>query len=100
MDSPACEVRFGSKTEAAARHGDVRFTPETGLGSRVYEYTPYMATRRERLKMTICFLPREARCAPEADHVRVLTRALIETGHGGTVVTRCPLAKCLLIVDA
>ena len=24
-----------SKTEAAARHGDVRFTPETGLASRL-----------------------------------------------------------------
>jgi len=29
-----------SKTEVAARHRDVRFTPETGLGSRDYEYTP------------------------------------------------------------
>jgi hypothetical protein len=32
-------VGYGSKTEATAHHGDVRFTPETGLGSRVYEYT-------------------------------------------------------------
>ena len=27
-------------TEVAARYRDVSFTPETGLGSRVYEYTP------------------------------------------------------------
>jgi hypothetical protein len=31
----------GPKTEAAARRGDVRLTPETGLNARVYEYTPY-----------------------------------------------------------
>ena len=36
-----------SKTEVAARHVHVRFTPETGLGSRVYEYTPL--ERRARL---------------------------------------------------
>jgi hypothetical protein len=28
---------MGPKTEAAARHGDVRFTHETGRGFRVYE---------------------------------------------------------------
>jgi hypothetical protein len=32
-------VRSGSKREVTARHHDVRFTPETALGSRVYEYT-------------------------------------------------------------
>jgi hypothetical protein len=38
--TPLDYIRIGSKTEAAARDGDVRFTPEIGLGSRVYEYTP------------------------------------------------------------
>jgi hypothetical protein len=33
-------VRLGSKTEAAARHGDVRFTLEPGPGSRVYDWRP------------------------------------------------------------
>jgi hypothetical protein len=37
---PKLDFRKGSKTEAAARHGNVCFTPETGHGSRVYEYTP------------------------------------------------------------
>jgi hypothetical protein len=27
-------------TEVAARYRDVSFTPDTGLGSRVYEYKP------------------------------------------------------------
>jgi hypothetical protein len=35
----AAEGRDGSKTEAAARRGDVRFTPRNR--TRVYEYTPY-----------------------------------------------------------
>ena len=35
----AGEGRDGSKTEAAARRGDVRFTPRNR--TRVYEYTPY-----------------------------------------------------------
>jgi hypothetical protein len=32
----------GVKDGSCGSSGDVRFTPETGLGSRVYEYTPWL----------------------------------------------------------
>jgi hypothetical protein len=34
------DVRVGSKTEVAPRHGDVRYTPKPDIGSRSYEGAP------------------------------------------------------------